>query len=439
VECALLAWIQRWTNVDQHEAPAVGWSFVYILSLFLAYYVLRPIRDEAGLSNGLQNLPWLISGTFLAIAVASPLFALLVRRYARDRFIVISYRFFSVNLMLFAILFELAPADMQRWIDVAFFIWLSVFNLFVVSVFWSLMVDIFDAASSQRLFGLLAAGATLGGLLGSALTASLAQHVGRAWLVLIAIGLMEAAVMGVRNLLRVTPRTMAVSGHRDDVPVGGSPFAGMTRTFSSPYLAGIALFIVFYSMTSTIMYFQQVSLAAARFSDAGQRTAFFASIDLWVGAITLVIQIVLTGRLFGWTGLMTMLCALPLVSIVGFAALAACPTVSILIAAQAARRISNFAMARPAREVLFTSSSREDRYKAKNFIDTVLYRSGDQVASWSYAGLMGLGLCMMQIAVIAVPLSFIWLLLSIWLGRAHLHRQAVAQHFASSVIPEPNR
>jgi AAA family ATP:ADP antiporter len=214
---------------------------------------------------------------------------------------------------------------------------------------------------------------------------------------------------------------MKRQSHREnpELPLGGGIFAGMVHTLRSPYLGGLALFILLYSLTSTFLYFQQASIAVTAFPDRTARTAFFANIDLIVNAITLVFQLFLTGRMIATAGIVATLCILPLVSLAGFAALAACPSVAAIVCAQVARRVANFALARPAREILFTSSGREDRYKAKIFIDTVVYRCGDQAASWGYAGLMALGLTLAQIPMIALPLSALWLGLSVWLGRTH--------------------
>jgi len=202
----------------------------------------------------------------------------------------------------------------------------------------------------------------------------------------------------------------------------------MVHTLRSPYLGGLALFILLYSVTSTFLYFQQASIAQASFPDRATRTAFFANIDLMVNAITLALQLFVTSRMLVRAGIVATLCVLPLVSLLGFAALAASPGVTVIVAAQVARRVANFALARPAREILFTSSAREDRYKAKNFIDTVVYRGGDQLASWGYAGLMGLGLTLAQIPMIAVPLSAAWLGLSVWLGRTHQTQEQQTIH-----------
>jgi len=422
--------LQRLIKVHAEEMPAVLWAMLYVIALFLAYYVLRPIRDELGVAGGVHNLPWLFTGTLLAMLMASPLFAWAVRSLPRRQFIALTYRFFAANLMLFALLLYAANPQWQVWVGRAFFIWVSVFNLFVVSVFWSLMVDIFDSGQGKRLFGLFAAGATAGGLLGALVTSSLIAHLDRAWLMAIAIVFLEMAVLASHRLSQIAPSWHRTARHENpEQPLGGGVFTGMVHTVRSPYLGGLALFILLYSLTSTFLYFQQASIAQVSFPDRAARTAFFANIDLIVNAITLALQLFVTSRMLVRAGIVATLCVLPLVSLLGFAALTASPGVAVIVAAQVARRVANFALARPAREILFTSSAREDRYKAKNFIDTVVYRGGDQLGSWGYAGLMALGLTLAQIPMIAVPLSAIWLGLSIWLGRTH---QAQTQHVPPS-------
>ena len=419
--------VQRLTGVRPEEAPTLAWSLLYIGSLFLAYYVLRPIRDELGVAGGVSNLPWLFTGALLAMLLLNPLFGYVVRHFTRERVISISYRFFTATLVVITLLLATSGEGQQMWVGRALFIWVSVFNLFVVSVFWSFIQDIFDTGQGRRLFGILAAGATLGGLLGSALTTMLVEHVGRTWLIAACVILIEMAVLASRKLSHASA-SLRNEGQNDDAeePIGGGVFAGMIQVFRSPYLFGLACFILIYSITSTFLYFQQASYAEANFPTREAKTAFFANIDLWVHSITLFVQIFLTGRLMAGLGVLVTLCALPLVSAVGFAALTANPTVGVFVVAQVARRVTNFALARPAREVLFTSSTRDDRYKAKNFIDTVVYRGGDQVGSWSYAGLMAIGLCIGQIAVVGVPLSLAWLCLGFWLGRTH-NQQKIAQ------------
>ena len=362
---------------------------------------------------------------------ANPLFGWAVKRWPRERFIALTYRFFMLNLVAFMALLAFAAPDQRVWIGRAFFIWVSVFNLFVVSVFWSFIVDVFDAEQGRRLFGFLAAGATLGGLAGSAVASGFVEELGQHWLLLASIALLEVAVFASRRLGAVCTTFSRARGTDDpEKPVGGGVLAGLTHTFRSPYLLGIAGFMLLYTLTSTFLYFQLATIAEQHFPDRAARTAFFADIDFWVNTVTIVCQVLLTGRLMGRRGVVLTLDALPLLSVAGFGALAFAPTVAVFVVVQVLRRVSNFALARPAREVLYSAVPREDRYKAKNFIDTVVYRSGDQIASWSYAGLTALGLGLTAISLLSVPLSLIWLAMSVWLGRRQgrmEHADAVAR------------
>jgi len=416
--------INRLVDVRPAELRALGWAWLYLFSVLFSYYILRPIRDEVGVAGGVENLPWLFTGTLLGMIAVNPPFAALVARLPRTKFIAASYRFFLANLLVFAVLLRVATAEQSIWIGRVFFIWASVFNLFVVSVFWGLIVDVFNAEQGKRLFGFIAAGATLGGIVGSSLTAALAKQVPAPYLLLGSALLLEAAVFCVRRLSRLSDalqRRPPAGG--DAAPIGGSMLSGLRHALASPYLIQVSVYILLFAVTSTFLYFQQAEIARQSFADRGARTAFFARVDLWVNILTLGAQLFLTARLLRWAGVAITLAALPLVSMVGFGALAVVPTIAVLVAYQVIRRAGNFAFARPTREVLFTVVPREDKYKAKSFIDTVIYRLGDQVGAWSYAGLGLLGLAMPGIALIAVPLSLIWLINAVWLGR----RQALLE------------
>jgi ATP:ADP antiporter, AAA family len=299
-----------------------------------------------------------------------------------------------------------------------FFIWASVFNLFVVSVFWALMVDVFDSEQGKRLFGFIAAGATLGGIAGSGLTASLAKDIPATYLLLGSAVLLEVAVLSVGRLSHLSDalhrRPAMQTG---EALIGGNVLSGLTHAFKSPYLVNVSVYILLFAITSTFLYFQQAEIARNAFADRGARTAFFARIDLWVNVLTLGAQLFLTGRVLRIIGIGFTLALLPALSVLGFSALAMTPTIAALVVYQVLRRAGNFAFARPTREVLFTVVPREDKYKAKSFIDTVIYRAGDQVGAWTYAALGFLGLAMTGISVVAVPLSIAWLVNSLWLGR----------------------
>ena len=298
------------------------------------------------------------------------------------------------NLLLFVVLFGLAGPARAIWVGRLFFIWTSVFNLFVVSVFWALMVDVFDAEQGRRLFGVIAAGATVGALLGSSVTALLAGRVGVPALLLVSMSLLEVAVFSVGRLARLSDalRRRPVAGD-GETPIGGGVLAGITHAFRSAFLVNVSVYMLLYAVTSTFLYFEQASVATRAFKDRAARTAFFAQIDLLVNALTLVLQLFLTGPMLRVLGVAVSLAMLPALSVLGFAVLGLAPVVSTVVTFQVVRRTGNFAVARPTREVLFTVVAREDKYKAKSFIDTVMYRAGDQLGAWSWGllGAVGLG------------------------------------------------
>ena len=404
-------------DVRPEELRALRWSWLYIISLFVSYYILRPIRDEMGVAGGIENLPWLFTGTLLGMIAVNPPFAALVKTLPRVKFIGISYRFFAFNLLCFAVLLGMVSGEQNIWIGRVFFVWTSIFNLFVVSVFWALMVDVFDTDQSKRLFGFIAAGATIGGIVGSSVTASLAKQVPATYLLLASAILLEFAVLCVGRLSRLSSSLTARPARpSEEPPIGGSIWSGLSHATQSPYLVNVSLFLLLFAVTSTFLYFQQAEIARQYFADRGARTAFFAGVDLWVNVLTLGAQLFVTARTIKRIGVALTLALLPLLSVFGFSVLAWMPTIAALVVFQVLRRAGNFAFARPTREVLFTVVPREDKYKAKSFIDTVIYRLGDQVGAWSYAGLGALGLAMTGVSIVAVPISMLWLINSLWLG-----------------------
>ena len=410
--------LKRVIDVRPAEMRALVWSWLYIFAVLSSYYILRPIRDEMGVAGGVENLQWLFTGTLLGMIAVNTPFAALVAKLPRVRFIALAYRFFIANLLLFALLLHLATTEQNIWIGRVFFIWISVFNLFVVSIFWAVMVDVFDTEQSKRLFGFIAAGATLGGIMGSSVTAALATAVAPILLLLVSALLLELAIFTVRRLSGISDalhRRPAVRS--DQEPIGGAVFSGVTHTFKSAYLANIGLYILLFTVTSTFLYFQQAELARQAFPDRGARTAFFAQVDLWVNTLTLAAQIFATAPVLRAIGVSLTLAILPTLSVLGFSGLALAPSMLVLVVYQVLRRAGNFAFARPTREVLFTVVPREDRYKAKSFLDTVIYRTGDQIGAWAYAGLGFLGLDISGVAAVAVPLSLFWLVNGVWLGR----------------------
>ncbi len=432
-EGVALRLLHRAVDLRPGEVWALAWSWLYIFSVLSAYYIIRPIRDDMGVASGVETLPWLFTGTLCGMMLVNPPFAALVARLPRVRFISFAYRFFMANLLLFFLSLQVATPAQNIWVGRIFFIWTSVFNLFVVSIFWALMVDVFDSEQGKRLFGVISAGATLGSILGSSLTATLARHVGSTVLLLGSAGLLEIAVLSVRRLSRLSEalqrRPAARSG---EGLIGGNVLSGFTHAFRSRYLLNISLYMLLYSVTSTLLYFQQAAIVNRSFADRAARVAFFAQVDLAVNVLTLAVQLFLTDRLLRGLGVALTLTLLPTLSALGFVALGLAPTIAIIVVFQVLRRTGNFAVARPTREVLFTVVPREDKYKAKSFIDTVVYRSGDQVGAWSYALLSAVGSSLTGIALAAVPLSIVWLLNSFWLGREQ-ERMGAAQGPLSGV------
>lgn len=410
----MTAFLQKFIEIKPNETKALAWSWLYVFALFLAYYSLRPIRDELGVAGGVKNLPWLFTGTLVAMLLLTPCYAYLVKRWRREKFIALTYRFFMLNLLIFAVLMYTASGELLVWTGRIFFIWVSVFNLFVVSVFWSLMSDVFSTEQGKRLFGFLATGATLGGMAGSAFVSAFAKSFSQYTFLVLTLLLLEVAVQAAKQVSRLGAQQVQ-QDRNESVEIGGSVLSGLKRTFQSPYLLGISAFILCYSITSTVLYFQQAEIVNSHFSDRAERTAFFANIDLWVNALTLIFQLGLTGKMMKYLGIIPVLAMLPFLSGISFALLALYPTVAVFVVIQVARRVSNFAFTRPAREVLFTRLNREDRYKAKNVIDTVIYRTGDQIGSWVGLSVLSLGLS--GIAGISVLLCLAWLALSVWLAK----------------------
>ena len=417
-ESSLHRLLSKIIDVRPSEVPALAWSWLYIFSLLSSYYIMRPIRDQMGIAGGVNNLQWLFTGTLVGMLLLNLPFSYLVKTFPREKFIAISYRFFSANILLFALALYAATPEQTIWVGRIFFIWTSVFNLFVVSIFWQMIVDIFTSEHGKGLFGFIAAGATLGAIAGSAFTVSTVEHMAPGYLMVGAALMLEVAVFCVRRLSGLSS-ALSQRPHDDQPqqPIGGTLLGGIRDALSSSYLLNVSLFLLLYAVTSTFLYFQQAAVVSHSFQSRAAQTAFFASVDLGVNVLTLAVQLFLTGRILKRFGVGTTLSLLPLFSVVGFGAVALLPTLSSVVAFQLIRRAGNFAIARPTREVLFTVLPREDRYKAKSFIDTAVYRLGDQLGAWSFALLTALGLGLIQVSIVAAVISGLWLANSLWLGR----------------------
>ncbi|MEP6809300.1 MAG: MFS transporter [Chthoniobacterales bacterium] len=409
---------RRLVDVRPGEARALWLGFVFHFAVLAGYYVIRPIRDEIGASSGVEKLPWMFTAVLVTMFAANALFAMIVARMSRRRFIPIAYRFFIANLVLFYLLMRTLPAEQQPFLGRCFFVWVSVFNLFATTVFWAFMTDLFTTEQGKRLFGFIAVGGSLGGILGPIVTASLVHRVSTGVFLLICAAMLEIAAQCVRFF----PSNFRGRDHGESAekPMGGNIWEGITHIIRSPYLLGLLLFILLYTSTSTWAYFQQADLTKFQIQDGATRTAFFAKLDLSVNTLTVFIQIFLTGRLLKWFGVGLTLVLMPALSLLGFLAIGLAPVIAVLAVFQVMRRAATFALTRPAREVLFTVLRREDKYKAKSLIDTFAYRAGDQIGAWSYGGLHDRGFTISGTSYIAIPFVAVWCVLSLWLGRRQL-------------------
>jgi AAA family ATP:ADP antiporter len=420
--------LRRLVDVRPGETASLLWSAAYFYFVLSAYYVIRPIRDEMGAAGGVDNLSWLFTGTLIAMILVHTPYAALVSKLPRKRFIPITYRFFATNLVIFFILLKVVPQDQLVWVGRVFFVWTSVFNLFVVSVFWAMLADVWHTDQGKRLFAFIAVGGTLGAVSGSAVTAFFANIVGQGNLLLVSAVLIEVSVWCARRLGSKPPAQVAdgaAASELDIRPVGGGAFDGLKRAVQSPYLLGICIYMLLFTVGSTLLYFQQADIANATYTDRGERTAWFARIDLWTNIVTAFMQMFLTAHIVRALGVALTLTLLPALSVLGFGALGFAPTAATVMLFQILRRAGNYAVARPMREVLFTAMSRDDKYKAKNLVDTLVYRTGDQLGAWLRPFLTSLGLSITGISFVAVPLSALWLGIGYALGRHHERRAAV--------------
>jgi AAA family ATP:ADP antiporter len=390
------------------------WAFGYFFMLLAGYYVLRPLRDQMGIAGGVKTLPWMFVATFVTLLALQPIYGALVKKLPRRWFIAIVYQFFVANLALFWLLLTLDVSTVV--VARVFFVWVSVFNLFAVAVFWSLMADLFTSEQGKRLFGFIGAGGTAGSLLGPLITIGLSVPFGPTNLLLIAIVFLELAVFCVYRLERCAARVH--EGDRGAGRIGGSVFSGFVALVRSRYLLGAAAWVSLMSFGATILYLEQANIVARAVHGAGAQTRIFASIDLSVGLLTLATQIFATGRFLKRFGTGTSAAALPAVYIVGFTVLALAPSLAVVFVFQVAQRWMNFAIANPARQVLFTVVGRDEKYKAKNMIDVVVFRGSDALYAPVFDGLQALGLKIGGIAVCALPVALGWLVLSTRLGRA---------------------
>jgi AAA family ATP:ADP antiporter len=401
------------------ELKPVLLSFGYFFFVLACYFVLRPVRDEMGIRSGVRNLPWLFTGTFVASLIIAPIYAALVAKLKRSVFIPSVYGFLIANIVAFWALLTAGAYAAQT--AVVFFVWITVFSVFAVSVFWSFMADLFDSEQAKRLYPFIAAGGSLGGFAGSATVTGLAKVIGPANLLIVAAVLLGLALACAIGLERTPVARDHSKRKTDDAKsgTGGSWLDGVSAIVKNPYLAGIALWVFLLSVANTFAYYMQAEVISAANLDSASRTQIFGAIDLATNILIPLIQILITGALLKRAGIGPTLAIVAVVAVAGYLALAAMPVLAVVIAVQIAYRASSFALSNPAREALWPVVGREEKYKAKNVVDNVVFRGGDVANSWIYNALSSAaGLGVAGIALIGAAVSAGWIAVSISLGRA---------------------
>ena len=411
-------------SVERGEVPVVVAGASMFFLLFTGYFMLRPVRETMGIAGGVENLQWLFTATFVATLVALPLFGWIASRTTRRHILPWTYAFFALNLVAFAIGFVRDPDNI--WAARGFYVWLSVFNLLVISLAWSVLADLLSTGQAKRLFALIAGGASVGGLTGPIVGTLLVPSIGHAGLLLLAALLLMLSAVAAIVLHRWRdrhPDADAESATRG-APIGGHLFAGATSVLRSGYLAGIALFVVLLAVVSTFLYFEQAKLVAETFPDRVRQTQVFGLIDLVVQTLTLCVQVFLTGRIASRLGIGVLLVGVPLVMAAGFLWLALAPVFGVLAVVMVVRRVGEYALVRPGREMLYTVVTPEDQYKAKNFIDTVVYRGGDAIGGWVKRALDVLAEVPAVAMAIGAVLALIWAAVGARLGRMEREKEA---------------
>ncbi|HJS38843.1 MAG TPA: MFS transporter [Burkholderiales bacterium] len=414
------AFLQRFTNIRREEALPALVAGLFFFCVLTALMVVRPAREALGMQRGIEAIRWLFMGTVLVTLLVNPLFGWLVGRFRRLVFVNATYLFFAFGLVAFYLLLVLAPESVGQRSGQVFYVWFSVFNLFAVMLFWALMADRFALEQAKRLFGAIAVGGTLGAIFGPWLASQLARPLGTPALLLVAAGFLVLALGAAAWLARLRPD----EGHAvaEESLIGGSAWEGLQSVVRSPYLLAICAYVLILAVMATFLYFTRLQMVAALGTNIDMRTAMLARIDLTTQVATLVLQGVITGHLMKRLGVSVTLALLPVAAMLGFLGLAIAGSLAALIAFEAAFRAVQRGIMRPSRETLFTVVPRADRYKAKAFIDTFVYRTGDVVGAQTEGLLKQMGMGLTALAAVALPLAAAWMALGIWLGYAQRAR-----------------
>jgi AAA family ATP:ADP antiporter len=427
-------------EVEHPEIKAVILSFVYFFFLMSSYFILRPLRDTMGTVYGVAHLQELFTGTFIVSFIVAPIYAGFASRIRLASLLPWVYGFIALTMVVFYLLFEKIAQD--RWIAAAFFVWTSTFNLLTISVFWSLMADVFSRTQAKRLFGFIAAGGTVGTICAPAFTVLFVNTVGANTLLLISAAGFTVTAFLVRLVEAEKRKLQALDKDAQqtslDRKLGGNPFDGFTLLFKSPYLLMIALFILLMTTISTVIYFQLQDLITHEFATRAERTRAFATIDLATNSVAVFIQLFGTGRLIQRFGVTAGLLLNPIIMVIAFLAVAFSPVLMVLGTIQVVRRCAEYAIAKPSRDMLFTVVDQQAKYKAKNVIDTVVYRFGDLTSAWLSRAVLPFGVA--GLAVAGVVVAAIWFPIAYALGKRYESaRDGAPIAPAASPAPAPGK
>jgi AAA family ATP:ADP antiporter len=421
------------SSIESNEIKAVWLSFFFVLTLMASYYILRPIRDAMSSDWTDAELSTLFTATFFFSILVVSVYGAACSRIRLGRLLPGIYAFFSVSFFAFYAAFQVMPD--AGIIGKAYYVWISVFSLFQVSVFWTFMADIFTKQQAPRLFGFIAAGSSIGALAGPAIALLLVEPLGKSNLVLISAVLLLAPIPIIGWLEKLKHSELHNNGQSVEKDygqkLGGNPFSGFVEFVTNPYLLGIGLFLFLYTSISTFVYFELKNLMVGLDSDV--RTQIWSGMDLAVNTLSIGTAMFLTGRLTTKFGLAWTLALVPVVIVAGLFVVAMAPMLWVVIGLQCVRRAGNYSITRPGREMLFTVVDRETRFKAKSVIDNVVYRGGDVVAAWGFTALtQGLGLGLGAVAAVGGGIAAIWAMVARYLGR-HYEQTHVEATVSESV------
>ncbi|MDO5972133.1 MFS transporter [Flavivirga aquimarina] len=395
--------------MKKSEKLIVLWSFIYFFSLLSGYFILRPIRDEMGIVNGANNMQWLFTGTFVAMLLVVPLFLYITKKFVLKKVLFLSYTFFLFNIIIFYILFKIFHGS--KLLAASFFIWLSVFNLFVVSLFWSFMADVFSSESSKRLFGIIAAGGSIGALIGPIISSLLVTQTSIENLFLVAGVCMLIVLFAIKkivNLKEENKHLKSNNGFNSNVILAPDILLSIKKGMKSKYLQSIILFMIFYTAISTFLYFEQAHIVENSITESSRRLLYFSKVDLITNTLTVFSQVFITSSVIKKYGLKITLFLVPFLIAIGFAFLSINPSVLVIGTLIIVHRAGNFSLLKPSKEILFTVCNKEEKYRVKNFIDTIIYRGGDALTGWLFSLLISFGLGLSIIALISLPVALLW-------------------------------